>query len=957
MTEHEIFVHSLELSDPNSRKEYVDRSCGDDRRLWQRVNDLLDAHDRASGFLQTPVLKAVPKEDTDAIEEKPGTVIGPYKLLQLIGEGGFGVVYMAEQTEPMRRKVALKVIKPGMDTKAVVARFDSERQALALMEHPNIARVLDAGTTATGRPYFVMELVKGVPITEFCDKNNLPIEQRLQLFMEVCRAVQHAHHKGVIHRDLKPSNVMVTLHDGRPVPKVIDFGVAKATSQQLTQGTLFTAYGQMIGTPVYMSPEQAEMSGLDIDTRSDIYSLGVLLYELLTGTTPLEIQKLREAGLVEMQRLIREEETLRPSMRLSTLGERATVLANQRGTDAKRLSQFLSGDLDWIVMKSLEKDRRRRYDTPNDFAADVQRFLHHEAIVARPPSAVYRLRKFCSRNRRTVAAFAALATALLVGTVASTWQAIRATNAEHQALNARAAEAQQRAAAVKERDEAQRLQRETQSLNDQLKQAASEQRRAIYATEMNLVRIEAQRGNLQRMRELLMQQLPTKGDEDLRGFEWSYWYRFLNQAQVLKRFEGFRYGQRGSALAIVPGGQIVAITRGNKTEFQDLPSGDVVGTAPFQLRLFVNRTRLAFNGRAVVSPANSPSAFWLGNSEPVRPAGVSVYEPSGDKKTFEFPDQTIGHNSFTEVSRDGRFVAALGNDVTHEREKPACRLLVWNVESGELVLNRLEHRELNRMEFSRDGNRLAAYVCHSTKRHSDVMREVAIVFDIPSGDVQGVAHHNDDVDCVFWLPEGDRLLMSTLGYSGSSRKELLTWSLYEEVPRRLTNEYMPDYVKGDISPDGRLFAVSGHTVSAIRLIDTTSGQIVRTLHNEATSIDTLTFSNDGEHLVACSTSGEVLRWDLGHQDDLFKLRSNPLKNVRYLTHAVSEDLSLVAVANLDGNIHVRTRDGQETLLHATPTQPSNTYPTLLFSPDTDDWCFLKAEELVAPGTRLWKCTT
>ena len=275
--------------------------------------------------------------DHRAVTEGPGTVIGPYKLLQQIGEGGFGVVYMAEQEQPVRRMVALKIIKPGMDTAQVIARFESERQALALMDHPNIAKVLDAGATESGRPYFVMELVKGVPITEFCDKNHMPAEQRLKLFIDVCHAIQHAHHKGVIHRDIKPSNVMVTLHDGVPVVKVIDFGVAKATVQKLTERTLFTAYGQMIGTPAYMSPEQAEMSGLDIDTRTDVYSLGVLLYELLTGTTPLEPKRLREAGYAEMQRLIREEEPPRPSTRLSSLGDSATVLAGNRGTDVKRL--------------------------------------------------------------------------------------------------------------------------------------------------------------------------------------------------------------------------------------------------------------------------------------------------------------------------------------------------------------------------------------------------------------------------------------------------------------------------------------------------------------------------------------------------------------------------------------------------------------------------------------------
>jgi serine/threonine protein kinase len=372
--------------------------------------------------------------------EGPGTLVGPYKLLQEIGQGGFGIVYMAEQEKPVRRKVALKIIKPGLDTAQVIARFEAERQALAIMDHSNIARVLDAGATDLGRPYFVMELVKGLPITEFCDQNHMPAEQRLGLFLDVCRAVQHAHHKGVIHRDLKPSNVMVTLHDGVPVVKVIDFGIAKATVQKLTERTLFTAYGQMVGTPAYMSPEQAEMSGLDIDTRSDVYSLGVLLYELLTGTTPLDVKRLRSAGYAEIQRLIREEESPRPSNRLSSLGGSATVLAGNRGTDPKQLVRLLAGDLDWIVLKALEKDRNRRYATPGNFAEDIERYLRRETIVARPPSTVYKLRKFVQRNCAAVLTAAAVAVALLLGTAAATWQAIVATRAKQEALAAAVAE-------------------------------------------------------------------------------------------------------------------------------------------------------------------------------------------------------------------------------------------------------------------------------------------------------------------------------------------------------------------------------------------------------------------------------------------------------------------------------------------------------------------------------------
>src|ERR1035437_6110777 len=341
---------------------------------------------------------------------------------------------MAEQEEPIRRRVAFKVIKLGMDTEQVIARFESERQALALMDHPNIAKVLDAGATGTGRPYFVMELVRGIRITDYCDQNNLSTEERLKLFVQVCHAIQHAHQKGIIHRDVKPSNILVTLHDGVPVPKVIDFGIAKATTGQcLTDKTLFTAFLQFIGTPVYMSPEQAEMSGLDVDTRSDIYALGVLLYELLTGQTPFEQKALVAAGLDEMRRIIREQEPVRPSTRLSTLADpEQTTVAKRRGADPPQLIHLLRGDLDWIVMKALEKDRARRYDTANGLAMDVERFQSHEPVVARPHSTVYRVRKFVRRNRVMVAAAATVGVVLVLGILGSTWQAIRATKAERE---------------------------------------------------------------------------------------------------------------------------------------------------------------------------------------------------------------------------------------------------------------------------------------------------------------------------------------------------------------------------------------------------------------------------------------------------------------------------------------------------------------------------------------------
>ncbi|HYV34868.1 MAG TPA: serine/threonine-protein kinase, partial [Gemmataceae bacterium] len=374
LPEESIFLQALEIPTAADRLAFLDGVCGDDHQLRAAVEALLDADKQSDDLLDLPDKPALTLNEQCRTEQS-GSKIGPYKLLQQIGEGGMGAVFMAEQTQPVQRKVALKLIKSGMDSKQVIARFEAERQALALMDHPNIAKVLDAGTTDSGRPYFVMELVKGAPITRYCDEHRLTPQQRLELFGPVCQAVQHAHQKGIIHRDLKPSNVMICPYDGKPVPKVIDFGVAKATGPRLTEKTLFTELGQVIGTLEYMSPEQAELNQLDIDTRSDIYSLGVLLYELLTGTTPLERKRFQAVAFLEVLRLIREEESPRPSARLSTTDELPSIAAN-RCLEPKKLSGQLRGELDWIVMKTLEKDRNRRYESANALAQDIERYLH-----------------------------------------------------------------------------------------------------------------------------------------------------------------------------------------------------------------------------------------------------------------------------------------------------------------------------------------------------------------------------------------------------------------------------------------------------------------------------------------------------------------------------------------------------------------------------------------------------
>ncbi len=546
---------ALKRKTPLERAVFLDSACAADAALRVEIEALLAIYDEAergpglnaeagNGPLEEGPTEIAPRLlDETPLTEGPGTVIGRYKLLEQIGEGGFGVVYVAEQQEPVRRQVALKIIKLGMDTRQVVARFEAERQALALMDHPNIAKVFDAGATDSGRPFFVMELVKGIPITRYCDQKKLATRDRLDLFIGVCQAIQHAHQKGIIHRDIKPSNILVTLQEGKPVPKVIDFGIAKATQQRLTEKTLHTQLEQFIGTPAYMSPEQAEMSGLDIDTRSDIYSLGVLLYELLVGKTPFDAKELLAAGLDEIRRTIREKEPARPSTRLTqelsavaasrqsaadSAGEDGGALPGRRYEELQALIHLLRGDLDWIVMKCLEKDRTRRYETANGLARDIERHLNNEPVVARPPSMGYRLQKSFRRNKLVFTAAGLVGFALVLGVVVSSWQAIRAREAEHiahsQTQKAKAESARALAAEKTAREESRRADGE-----------ALAYRKKAYAFAINLAQAALSVDNLGSAQDLLNQQRPQPGQtNDLRGWEWRYlWQHCQSDAQLI----------------------------------------------------------------------------------------------------------------------------------------------------------------------------------------------------------------------------------------------------------------------------------------------------------------------------------------------------------------------------------------------------------------------------------------
>jgi WD40 repeat protein/serine/threonine protein kinase len=585
-----------------------------------------------------------PPEDSPR-NEQSGQRIGRYKLLEQIGEGGFGTVWMAEQQEPVRRKVALKIIKLGMDTKQVVARFEAERQALAMMDHPNIARVFDGGATENGRPYFVMELVSGIPLTTYCDTARLATRERLELFIQVCQAVQHAHQKGIIHRDLKPTNILITEQDGHAVSKVIDFGIAKATEQELTERTLFTRFNQMMGTPAYMSPEQAGHGGTDIDTRSDIYALGVLLYELLTGRPPFSTDELAKAGLDEVLRTIREKEAPKPSTKLSTLAQAdLQTIASQRRIEPEKLNRLLRGELDWMVMKALEKDRGRRYQNAGDFARDIQRYLHNEVVQARPPSAAYRFQKAWHRNKLVFTAATAVTASLLIGLAVSTWLFVK----------------EKRSSAV-------------------LRQSA-------YASEMNVAIRASQEGRIVRVRELLENQRPRPGETDLRGFEWRYLWKQLPTNELFTLTNAGTWG-----LALSPDGRTVAGCASGRVGLWDIATRRLIT---------VLDTNVGWSFSMEFTPDGKTLATSDSTNKEIRLWDMATLKKIGTLNTT----QSVLSVAY---SRDGKFLVTAGGAM-YVREAPG-EVVLWDAATQQKVRTFSEVRSWSyQAMFSPDGETIAA---------------------------------------------------------------------------------------------------------------------------------------------------------------------------------------------------------------------------------------------------------
>ncbi len=838
-----IFNQAVEIESPSHRDAFLQGACGEDAELRRRVEQLIHAHEAAGGFLKVKTgAEAQTVVSQTPLTEGPGTVIGRYKLLQQIGEGGMGVVYMAEQEEPVRRKVALKVIKLGMDTRQVVARFEAERQALALMDHPNIAKVLDAGATESGRPYFVMELVRGVPITEYCDKNHLGARERLELFLPVCHAIQHAHQKGVIHRDIKPSNVLVTLHDSQPVPMVIDFGVAKATNQKLTEKTLFTQFAAMIGTPAYMSPEQAELSGLDIDTRSDIYSLGVLLYELLTGKTPFDAQELVKAGLDELRRTIREVEPVKPSTRLTqelvaadvrrlkskteipdSKAEEDTRASSHRLLQVKETIALLRGDLDWIVMKCLEKDRTRRYETANGLAMDLKRHLDNEPVVARPPSAAYRFQKLVRRNKLAFAAAAAIASVLVLGVVVSTWQAIRATRAQREqtrlrqkAENARAGEVaqRQRAEGEKQRAEAGEL-------------AA---RQNLYAADMSVAQQSLAENNRSRALESLRHHIPKSGGpRDLRGFEWYYLW---DQARSDERQSLSGHTDLVGGVVYSRGGQWLATAGDDRTiQIWEVASNRLL------------KTVAGFTGW-IESLAFTPDdrtliAAWE--------HGIAVYDTESWTQELALPD---GYRRLA-LSRDGTKLATEGKD----------GVILWDTKVWKPIPN------FPKVDwpcaFAPDGKLLAA-------KHRDEI----VLCDL-------------DTLTTRTLPHGWPTLISFIAFSSDGRtlaaprvglpEVVKLWDLETLSPIGELAGHSLRIFCGAFSLDGKILATGG-TDQTIRLWDIATKTCIAVLRGHEDEVWAVAFARDGKTLASGGKDSAVKLWDVKPKpaDEVFSKGSVPL---------------------------------------------------------------------------------
>jgi WD40 repeat protein len=959
-SQRDVFLDALEIADPVQRGEFLDKCCAGNPRLRAAVESLLASH-RDDTFLEVPVVPAGSHGSqtgtaADPVAPTAGSVIGRYKLLQQIGEGGAGTVFMAEQEEPVRRRVALKIIKAGMDTKSVIARFETERQALAMMDHPNIAKVLDGGATTAGRPYFVMELVRGTRITTYCNENHLSTRQRLRLFIQVCRAIQHAHQKGIIHRDIKPSNILVTLHDGIPVPKVIDFGIAKAIDQRLTDKTVFTEFQAFIGTPAYMSPEQAEMSGLDIDTRSDVYSLGVLLYEILTERTPFDSDELVASGLDGMRRTLREKEPVAPSTRVQSLveTERTTTAGRQR-TEPARLVSLLSGDLDWIILKALEKDRTRRYDTALGLAEDVQCYLDDEPVHARPPSAIYRFRKLARRHRLAFAATGAFVTALILGLAIATWQFVEKSRALRQV---KTAEQEQR----KLREEAELARATEAGLRRQAEQHEFRTRQRAYAADINLAQHALSMNNLGRARELLDRQSPVAGTPDLRGWEWRYLARLCQSDALftLPRQSAEITGLSLSAdsrwlAASTSKGDLVVFDARSREEIFRIPTGHgrpLVAFAPHTPLLAFSAAESTPTEGTGPGPGPGP---WSNRRQRIR-----LWDPEERRFIAEF--STPGTALSLAFSRDGEQLAVISGDgqcltwkIT-DAGSPISRPLpglsssrslaaispdlqfaaytlqpstvrVCEIASGRVLWTARAAEELVRaLAFSPDASVLAS--------SAGFVESAIRLWDNTTGsEILRLEGHRGWVGALAFWPDGTRLA------SASADQTVRLWNVADLRPAAASAEAPP------ATPPAPLSSVPETSAGTD---ESSTPREIAILRGHQIEVWSLALSPAQGTLISGSKDGAILGWDTTTQR-----RSRVHITLPEFARAWSftPETNVILTGNADGRI--RRWTGMDFQDATTIAELGEGYSAHLFSPD--------ANQVVALGPlgrplRLWDLT-
>jgi WD40 repeat protein/serine/threonine protein kinase len=1007
MIEESLFAAALERPPGAERRAFLDAACGGDAQLRDRVERLLAADEHTRGILDPgpPVTSTLPQEPpAEPTTRDLGSAVGPYKLVQELGEGGMGTVYLAQQSDPIRRLVALKVIKAGMDSRQVVARFEAERQALALMDHPNIAKVFAGGITPDGRPYFVMELVKGVPITKFCDDHKLTPRDRLGLFVQVCEAVQHAHQKGVIHRDLKPTNVLVAEYDGRPVPKVIDFGVAKAAGQPLTEKTLVTGLGSVVGTLEYMSPEQADLNQLDVDTRSDIYSLGVLLYELLTGTTPIDRARFRKAALLEMLRLVREEEPQRPSARLSSTDARAGIAA-VRGMEPARLAKAFRGELDWIALKALEKDRARRYETANALARDVQRYLADEVVEARPPSAGYRVRKLLRRYRGRVAAGTLILIGLIGGLLGTAYGLLEAGNqrvantlreraerdrdaaevARGEAETARDGEKAARAAADSARKDAETARDGEKTARAEVEREKEKLAVIEYGRTMQIAYQAWHDNNILTARTLLESTRP-----DLRGWEWHYVHRLCHSDLLTLKGhtshvssaafspDGDRVvtasADRTARVWNVTTGAVLVVLQGHTAQVSSAafsPDGFRVVTASADrtARVWDARTGAVLrifegHGSEVSSAAFSPDGFRVVTASADKTARIWDADTGAERLVLN------GHTGpiFSAVfSRDGAWVVTAGSDKTAR---------VWSARNGTELFAFTGHTGgVTSAAFSPDRGRVVTASGDGTaqvwdtitrasrggplKGHETVVRSAAFspdgarvvtagadktarVWGAFSGTAELILKgHTEAVLSAAFSPDGSRVV------TASFDRTVRVWDAGTGAQPYLLLGHQKLLVQSaGISPDGeRVVAASGATA---HVWDVQAGTQLLVLNGHGEPISSASFSPDGGRVVTASADKTARVWDARTGDGIAVLRGH---TDRVTSARFSRDGTRIVTGGADGTARVwDTRTGAELVALKGHWQPVH---SAAFSPDG-------ARVVTASGdatARIWDART